>query len=152
MQNILIFDDDPADAIILREALLEVDPTLAIDCVDHADAALWRIVPSDLHRPEANCQRPDVVIVGVQRTGSDGCKFVRHVMGQPGLKAPPLVVLAASPCEEEARSKCIAGMHCCVAKPTQYEQYKAMLRKTLNSLPKPSNPGRNPRREQTLCS
>ena len=151
MHNVLILEDDPADAIILREALLEVDPSLSIDSVQHADAALWRIVPPHMHRPEVNHQAPDVVVVGVRRTGSDGCKFVRHVLSQPGLGAPPLVVLASSPCQERVRSRCVAKAYCCVAKPQEYEQYKALVREALNTLRNQPACGKDSAPPKSVC-
>ena len=150
MSYVLILDDDPADAIILREALLEVDPSLSIDSVDHADAALWRIT-SDRNPRLLSQEVPDLVVVGIRRKDSDGCRFVRHVAshGLPG--APPMLVMSAAPCTESERATCAGGAFCVRPKPNQYAQYKSLLRQALGRL-KPQPPRREDQnRRRPLC-
>ena len=150
MYNVLILDDDPADAIILREALLEVAPDLNIDLVDHADAALWRIT-SDRNPRLLSQEVPDLVVVGIQRKDSDGCQFVRHVASHALPGAPPLVVMNAAPCTEGERASCVGGSLCGKAKPKQYVQYKALLRQSLGRLKQRPPRREDPPRRSSLC-
>ena len=150
MYHVLILDDDPADAIILREALLEVDPALSIDVVDHADAALWRIT-SDRNPRLLDQEVPDLVVVGIQRKESDGCQFVRHMASQPLPGAPPMLVMNAAPCTESERATCAGGVFCGRVKPTQYVQYKAMLRQSLARLKQRPPHREDQPRHRPLC-
>jgi CheY-like chemotaxis protein len=150
MYNFLILDDDPADAIILREALLEIDPGLSIDAVDHADAALWRIT-SDRNPRLLSQEVPDLVVVGIQRRDSDGCQFVRHMASQPLPGAPPMLVMNAAPCTESERATCVGGAFCRRTKPTQYAQYKSLLRQAISHLRPQSPRSGDQNRPRPLC-
>ena len=134
MGHVLILDDDPADAIIVREALLEIDPTLRVESVEHADAALWRLLPGTSRRPEAERNMPDLVIVGVRRAGADGCRFVRQVRQRFEPDPPTMVVLYDQIGPDHPRPKCVDGAEFCLPKPNRYDEYKAILADALASL------------------
>ena len=134
MTRVLVVDGDSADAIMIREAMLEIEPDIAVDVVQDAEAGLWHVLAKDTCRPDmAHCS-PDLVIVGVNEAGPEGCAFVRHLRDCQDSIRVPVVVLSAADCDPKAKASCTEWALSCLPKPTCYEDYKAVLSEVLDSV------------------
>ena len=134
MSRVLIVDEDPADGIMVREALLEHDPTLEVEFIRDVDEALCSLISSS-GVGSSDAEEPvRLVIVGVRYPGSSGCQFLRRLRGRDDVGAIPVVVMAEALCEPESRRACEAGGLFHIKKPVRYREYKAILREALLSM------------------
>jgi DNA-binding response OmpR family regulator len=113
--------------------LLELDPHLRVEYVDHADAAWWRLLTARHSGTETGPDLPDLVIVGVPRAGSDGCRFVCQVRQRFAPNPPLMMVLYRRVGSDHPRSTCESGAEFCLPKPNRYDEYKAILTVALAS-------------------
>lgn len=131
VSRVLIVDEDPADGIMAREALLEHDPMLEVEFIRDADEALCSLISSSGDGSSDAEEPVRLVIVGVRYPGSNGCQFLRRLRGRDDVGAIPVVVLTERLCEAETRRACEAGGLFHIRKPVGYREYKAILRGAL---------------------
>jgi CheY-like chemotaxis protein len=86
---ILLVEDDPVDALAIRQALGEPgigDAVIHAACVTEALALL--------HSRESH--RPALILLDLNMPGTDGRMFLQVVKDDPGLRDIPIVALTAS--------------------------------------------------------
>src|SRR3954454_16413101 len=91
--ELLLVEDNPADARLTRDALREVHPQLRVHLVQDGAAAL-----SFLRRepPYSEAPRPDLVLLDLNLPGKDGRDVLQEVRQSPALAMIPIVVLTTS--------------------------------------------------------
>ena len=131
MTRVLIVDEDPADAILVREALLECDPGLRVEVVRDADQALCSFLSSVSDPASGLGDELALVIVGIRYPGSPGCQFLRRLRPRADASHVPVVVLTEKLCEPKDRRACQAGNLLHLPKPIDYTGYRVSLEKVL---------------------
>ncbi|MDP2431981.1 MAG: response regulator, partial [Pseudomonadota bacterium] len=122
---VLLVEDEPADAhlvrIALRENRLLVDLHVARDGVEALQF---------LRREEAHGEtpRPDLILLDLNMPRMDGREFLAVVKNDPALSKIPVVVLTTSDVERDVMASyqlCAAGY---ITKPVDMEQFTAAIR------------------------
>ncbi len=119
--RVLLVEDDPAHAMVIRRAfeehgLAHAEPVELSHC-DHAEAALEHLVASP---------RPDLVLLDLKLQGTPGLEVLRRIKSDPHLREVPVVVLSTSSSD---RDRVLAFRHhACgyIEKPERLDGFRGM--------------------------
>lgn len=91
--DILVVDDDDADALMISEALAATEPPAAVSRVVDGQEAL-----DYLHRVGrfADAHRPDLILLDLNMPRMDGRETLSAIKNDDELKAIPVVILTTS--------------------------------------------------------
>lgn len=87
--DILLVEDDPADALLITSTLLDRGPGRAIAQVDDGVAALERLRDPD-------CSRPDLIVMDLNMPRMGGRELLAILKADQELRVIPVVVLTTS--------------------------------------------------------
>jgi putative two-component system response regulator len=128
MAQILIVEDDPMQALIVRMITEQLGHTGRI--AEHGAAAL------------AMCavERPDLVLLDIKLPGLDGYAVCRHLKQQENTRRTPVVMLTASTDPGLNRRAYEVGAAACILKPATLANIRGILNVLLKSSPPPRSP------------
>jgi CheY-like chemotaxis protein len=87
--DILLVEDDPADALLIEGALLDRGPARAVTQVDDGVAALERL-------RDPACGRPDLIVMDLNMPRMNGHELLAILKDDQDLMIIPVVVLTTS--------------------------------------------------------
>jgi len=96
--EILLVEDNPADARWVREALKEGRIHNATSVVPDGEAALLYLRRQGQF---VNASRPDLILLDLNLPKKSGVEVLADVKGDPALRDIPIVVLTTSPMERQ---------------------------------------------------
>lgn len=120
LRQILLVDDNPADVVLMREALA---------CSKHksciSNVADGRQAMSFLHHlgPYANAPRPDLVILDLNLPKKDGRAVLAEVKAEVALHCIPVVIFSTSRSMIEICRSYELGANCYVSKPGNLDEF-----------------------------
>lgn len=123
--EILLAEDNPADARLTREALLEgkIHHRLHIahDGVDALDF---------LHRTgrHAEAPLPDLILLDLNMPRKDGREVLSDIKEDAGLSRIPVVVLTSSKAERDIAESYDLRANCFITKPVDFAQFMHVIR------------------------
>jgi two-component system, chemotaxis family, response regulator Rcp1 len=96
--DILLVEDSPADAELARQVLKEANVSIKLSVVADGEEAM-----AFLHRrpPYQDSPRPGLILLDLNLPRKDGREVLAEVKQTEGLRKIPIVVLSASPAEED---------------------------------------------------
>jgi two-component system, chemotaxis family, response regulator Rcp1 len=86
--RILLVEDNQADALLIREALRQVDVAHPVEVVTDGEQALARLRGEE--------RRPDLVLLDLNLPRVDGREVLSQVKGDPQLRDIPVIILTTS--------------------------------------------------------
>ncbi|QBD75857.1 response regulator [Ktedonosporobacter rubrisoli] len=108
-KRVLIVDDDP-DILLAMAAMLE-DAGYSVTTTEQG---------TDLEYIQEREELPDIILLDMLISGSDGCQIARWLKHQPATRHIPLLMLSAHPtAEQQARE---AGVDDFLAKPFELDE------------------------------
>jgi CheY-like chemotaxis protein len=113
--RILLVEDNQADALLIREALRQVDVQYPVDLVTDGEQALER-----LRDPEAPV--PDLVLLDLNLPRVDGREVLTQVKADPRLRSIPVIVLTTSSAPPDIEFAYAQGANAYVRKPLGMER------------------------------
>jgi chemotaxis family two-component system response regulator Rcp1 len=118
--EILLVEDDPADARLTREALRDAKVANNLHVVPNGDEAL-----AFLRRGEgfADVPRPDVMLLDLNLPGRDGREVLAEVKADDELKTIPIAVLTTSTSEADVLRSYDLGANCYITKPVDLDEF-----------------------------
>lgn len=123
--DILLVEDDPADAGLTRRALCRDGIACRISHVRDGGEAL-----AYLHRqpPFAAAGRPDLVLLDLNMPGMDGRQVLETIKNDKELKMIPVVVLTTSDMDRDVNASYLLGANSVIAKPMDMDTFCAAIR------------------------
>lgn len=124
--QILLIEDDPADARLAQIALKEAKVYSVVHHVRDGVEAL-----DFLHRkaPDfATAPRPDLVLLDLNMPRMDGRQVLQAMKGDPDLKTIPVVVLTTSDVDRDIAASYALGANSFVTKPMDVDEFCAVIR------------------------
>jgi two-component system, chemotaxis family, response regulator Rcp1 len=112
--SILLVEDSPTDAELTREVLREAKVRSTLQVVRDGDAAL-----AFLRGPG----RPDLVLLDLNLPGKDGREVLAEIKSDESLKSIPVVILSASPADEDVASAYANQANAYIRKPTDLDEF-----------------------------
>jgi CheY-like chemotaxis protein len=122
--DILLVEDNPADARLTREAFIDSKMANVLHHVRNGDEAM-----AFLNRkpPFADAPRPDVVLLDLNMPGMDGRAVLAEMKSDPQLKTIPVVVLTTSEAEEDIARSYELHCNCYVTKPVDFDKFVSIV-------------------------
>ena len=123
--RILVVDDDDADAMMIAEALTDVDAPASIQRVADGRQAL-----DYLHRTDdyPDAERPDLILLDLNMPRMDGRETLAEIKADDDHKAIPVVVLTTSGAAPDITSSYQHRANAYVTKPMDLDEFEAAVR------------------------
>ena len=123
--DILVVDDDDADALMIEEALENAEMRTTVTRVADGREAL-----DYLHRaePYAQATRPDLILLDLNMPRMDGRETLAAIKNDDALKAIPVVILTTSGAAPDIVSSYQHRANAYVTKPFGLDDFEATVR------------------------
>lgn len=127
--QILIVEDNPADARLVREVMRDSKILNEIQWVADGVEALAFLRRQGKY---ADAPRPNLVFLDLNMPRKDGREVLREVKGDANLRQIPVVVMTSSQAEEDIARAYDHHANCYVRKPIDFAQFHEVV-KTLEN-------------------
>ena len=123
--EILLAEDNPGDVRLTREALRDASISNHLHVVPDGVETIAFLRHQDryIHAPP-----PDLILLDLNMPRMDGRRVLAAVKADPRLRRIPVVVLSSSQSETDIRTAYELQANCYVTKPTDFEQFVAVVR------------------------
>jgi CheY-like chemotaxis protein len=124
--ELLLVEDSPDDADLMKEALDESDFRVRVNWVEDGEDALryLRRLP-----PFGDAPRPDLVLLDLHLPRLSGHEVLAEIKEDEGLRRIPVIVLTSADSELAFLSAYELHANCCVRKPADLEQFAVTVKK-----------------------
>jgi CheY-like chemotaxis protein len=122
--SILIVEDSPSDAFIVKEALKQAaEPSQIYSVHDGVEAMQF------LHREGnyVNAPRPDIILLDLNMPRKDGREVLGEIKNDEKLKSIPVIVLTSSDADQDVSNAYNLHANCYVTKPADFSLFKEMI-------------------------
>lgn len=123
--RILVVDDDPADVLMIEEALEQSGVQKTIDVVGDGQEALEFLHRSGRHTAAV---RPDMILLDLNMPRMDGRQVLSQVKADPDLRTIPIVVLTTSNADTDILSSYKLQANAYVTKPIDLDEFNRVVR------------------------
>jgi len=122
--QILVVEDSPSDARLIREALretaVEVQITVARDGVEAMDSLNGGgKTPAD---------RPDLILLDLNLPRKNGREVLAEIKSSPDLRQIPVLVMTSSRADEDVARAYSLNANCYIVKPHELSEYVRVIR------------------------
>jgi CheY-like chemotaxis protein len=114
--HILLVEDDPADALLVEEALLDGGDGRFLTQVSDGVAALE-------HLRDPECPRPNLIVLDLNMPRMNGVEVLRVLKQDEDLKTIPVVVLTTSAASEDISAAYATHASAYVVKPVNLDDF-----------------------------
>lgn len=123
--DILLIEDNPADAELTREALRGGKIQSNLHVIEDGDAAF-----AYLRRQgdDVSARHPDLVLLDLNLPGRDGLSVLEEIKSDPELCHIPVVILTTSEAEQDVMQSHRRHANCYVTKPVNLQQFRNAVR------------------------
>lgn len=118
--EILLIEDNPADVLLMQEALKEGKMVNNLSIISNGDEALNFLFHRDGYK---NAPRPDLIMLDLNLPKKDGREVLAEIKNDPGLKSIPVVVITTSKSEEDIFRSYKLHANCYVTKPVRLSKF-----------------------------
>jgi CheY-like chemotaxis protein len=120
--QVLVVDDDDADALMIEEALTSSDvPATVYRVADGYQAMAY------LRDVSADAARPDLILLDLNMPKMSGHQVLAHIKNDDTLKAIPVVVLTTSDADTDVRSSYQQRANAYVKKPIDLDAFEVAV-------------------------
>lgn len=120
--DILMIEDDPADADLVREAFRDFKSEPRLTVIADGQKAL------DYLRDPAK-REPDLILLDLNIPKMDGRQVLKTLKADPTLKRIPVIVLTTSAAETDVLQSYLNGANCFLTKPLGLDDFFRMTKK-----------------------
>jgi two-component system, chemotaxis family, response regulator Rcp1 len=123
--DILLVEDSTTDAALTREVLLEAKVRSNLRIVRDGDAAMALLRRDGKY---AGSRRPDLILLDLNLPGMDGRAVLAAIKRDDDLKQIPVVVLSASPADEDVANAYAHQANAYIRKPADLDEFVECMR------------------------
>jgi len=123
--DILLVEDNPGDARLMKEALAEASIRNRLHVMADGGEALTYLRRQD---PFAGAVRPDLILLDLNLPGKDGRDVLAEVKGDRDLRRIPLVILSTSRADADIARAYDLHANAYVTKPLDIEQFITVVK------------------------
>ena len=117
--EILLVEDNPADVVLMQEALFEIEAEVELSVAVSGEDALLR-----LHSAQPT---PDLVILDLNLPGKHGIVVLDEMKHDPNLRRIPVIVLSSSGDHRDVKAVYDRNGNCFVRKPGEYDEFVRVM-------------------------
>ncbi|MBU2574163.1 MAG: response regulator [Elusimicrobia bacterium] len=125
--TILLVEDDPAHAEIVRRNLKNFHAAARIAHVEDGQAALDYLFRRGAYADPRTSPRPAVILLDLRLPKVDGLEVLRHVKKDAELAKIPAVVLTTSRAESDVADAYARGAVSYLIKPADFKNFSGLL-------------------------
>ena len=118
-REVLLVEDNPADARITLEAMKEAGVCDQITVLQEGDETLQFLRRQGRF---AKASLPDLILLDLNLPGKDGREILAEIKKDPDLKQIPVIVLTTSQAEQDVATAYELHANCYIVKPLSYER------------------------------
>lgn len=122
---ILLVEDNPGDARLVREAWIRPDGASAVHHVPDGEEAL-RFLRA--RAPHEGAPRPDLILLDLNLPRKDGREVLAEIKSDEQLRRIPVIVFTHAQAEEDIQAAYNLKANCCVPKPGDLDQFQQVVR------------------------
>jgi two-component system response regulator len=122
--EILIIEDSPSDAFIVREALKHTREVGHVSAVHDGVEAIEFLRRQGKY---ADAPRPDVILLDLNMPRKDGREVLAEIKTDNNLKCIPVIVLTSSAAEQDVSRAYGLHANCYVTKPADFSRLKEVI-------------------------
>lgn len=123
--DILLVEDNPADVLLMQEALRDGKLLNNLYVTSNGDEALDFLYQRGAY---ADAPRPDLIMLDLNLPKKDGRQVPAEIKSDPDLKSIPVVVITTSKAEEDVFKTYSLHANCYITKPVRLNQFFAMVK------------------------
>jgi CheY-like chemotaxis protein len=123
--EILLAEDDPADACLMREALAQSAWETHLNIVRDGVELLEYLRQEGEH---ANARRPDIILLDLNMPRKSGVEALAEIKREPALKAIPVIVLTTSAARDDISRSYELSANCYITKPADLHLFFEVVR------------------------
>ncbi len=124
-RNILLAEDDPAHAELIRRAIGQVDRSCRVDVVRDGVEAIDHLFATGTRAEREQKEMPDLILLDLRMPKMDGLQVLqvlRRVRSGGSMRPPPVVVLTSSKQETDIVEAYNLGAHSYIQKPSGFPE------------------------------
>ena len=125
--QVLLVEDDPGDALMIREAFEQQAITHDLHHVADGVEALEFLRRTG---PYGDAPRPDIILLDLNLPRKDGREVLEDVKADTALRAIPVIVLTTSEADEDILRSYDLHANAYVTKPVDFERFMEVVRRT----------------------
>ncbi len=125
LRRILIIEDNPGDVRLMREALRDMQPPIAIDVAGDGEEALHVLRGEGQH---AEARKPALIFLDFNLPKSDSRDILRQIKDDHRLRLIPVAVLTSSDSERDIRQAYELYANCYLRKPGDLDGFLNTIR------------------------
>lgn len=129
LAEILLVEDDPEDAELTRETMLQVKLRNRLHLVRDGEEAMRFLNREEEHE---GAPRPDLILLDLNLPRLDGREVLARIKDDDDLKAIPVVVLTSSTAEEDVLRSYDLFANAYITKPVDLEQFASVVQSIEN--------------------
>jgi two-component system, chemotaxis family, response regulator Rcp1 len=124
--DILVVEDNPGDARLVREALKESRIPTELHVVPDGLEALEYLHRRGVH---ARASRPNLILLDLNMPRLDGREVLRQIKADPELRRIPVVVMSSSGADEDVARSYDQHANSYVRKPIDFTEYRDVVQR-----------------------
>jgi two-component system, chemotaxis family, response regulator Rcp1 len=118
--EILLVEDNPADILLMKEAIAQVNVPHHLHSVADGLHAMSFLRKQGKY---SSSPRPDIIFLDLNLPVKDGREVLSELKKDPNLRRIPVVVLTTSSREQDIDSAYDLNANCYIVKPIDFEQF-----------------------------
>lgn len=122
--EVLLVEDNPADADLTREALEASKLVLNLSVVVDGEQCIDFLRQSGRF---SGAPRPDLILLDLNLPRISGREVLAEIKGDPGLRTIPVVVLTSSAAETDVVQSYDLGANCYITKPVDLSSFMSIV-------------------------
>lgn len=122
--DILLVDDDPADVLIIREAL----ESAAEHAVHVVEDGLQALAYLRREGPFSGASRPDLVLLDLNLPRKSGQEVLAEVKADPDLRVIPVVIVSSSDAPQDIMTSYATHANGYLVKPGTFDAFATLIR------------------------
>jgi CheY-like chemotaxis protein len=139
--QVLLVEDDPGDALMIREAFEQQEITHSLHHVVDGVEAIDFLRGTGAH---SDAPRPDIILLDLNLPRKDGREVLAEVKSDAELRTIPVIILTTSESDEDILRSYDLHANAYVTKPVDFERFMEVVRRTDDFF---ANVAKLPRRE-----
>lgn len=122
--NILLVEDNPADARLIEEVFKDIDLNNRIYIVkDGVDAMNFLYKKNEFRE----VPRPEIILLDLNLPRKDGREVLKEIKNDEDLKSIPTVILTTSSAREDIIKTYTDHANCYITKPVDFDEFHKVI-------------------------